>query len=123
MAGKSVGTLIKEARAAAGLTQAQLAEKAGNVTAAEISRAERGEKELSQAVLKAIAKATGITQSSLLAAAAGKTSGNNRFCRRCVQCRCRHHRSRIGCDEAAELLSSLLSSSLLTNVVENLGKK
>ena len=78
MAGKSVGTLIKEARAAAGLTQAQLAEKAGNVTAAEISRAERGEKELSQAVLKAIAKATGITQSSLLAAAAGKTTGKGK---------------------------------------------
>ena len=74
-----IGKFISACRKEKGLTQAQLAEKAGNVTAAEISRAERGEKELSQAVLKAIAKATGITQSSLLAAAAGKGSGASSY--------------------------------------------
>ncbi len=66
---KKVGTLIKEARTAAGLTQAELAKKVDGVTASDISKAERGEKELSQAALKQIAKATGVTQSSLLNAA------------------------------------------------------
>ena len=64
--GKKTGALIKEARTAAGLTQAALAEQIGTVTAAQISKAERGEAELSQAVLRAIAKATGVTQASLL---------------------------------------------------------
>ena len=64
--GKKTGALIKEARTAAGLTQAALAEQIGAVTAAQISKAERGEAELSQAVLRAIAKATGVTQASLL---------------------------------------------------------
>jgi transcriptional regulator with XRE-family HTH domain len=71
---KKLGELIKEARTGAGFTQTQLAEKVSSVTAADLSKAERGEKELSQAVLKAIAKATGVTQASLLNAAAGKTS-------------------------------------------------
>lgn len=77
MAAKNPGTLIKEARTAAGLTQAQLADKVGSITAQDISKAERGEKELSQAALKLIAKACGVTQASLLAAAgnSGKTSG------------------------------------------------
>ena len=66
---KKVGTLIKEARTAAGLTQEQLARKIKGLSAAKLGRAERGETELTQAVLKEIAKATGVTQSSLLAAA------------------------------------------------------
>ena len=70
MAAKKVGDLIKEARTAAGLTQAALAKAAG-VTASDISKAERGEKELTQAALKAIAKATGVTQASLLNAPKG----------------------------------------------------
>ena len=77
MAAKKVGDLIKEARTAAGLTQAQLAKKVDGVTASDISKAERGEKELTQAALKQIAKATGVTQASLLNApkgASGKTS-------------------------------------------------
>ena len=69
-----VGTLIKNARTAAGLTQEQLAKKVSGVSAADISKAERGEKELDKEQLKAIAKATGVTQKSLLEAAAGKTS-------------------------------------------------
>ena len=64
-----VGALIKEARTKAGLTQEALAKKIKGVSAAEIGKAERGEKELTQAVLKEIAKATGVTQSSLLNAA------------------------------------------------------
>ena len=71
MATKKVGDLIKEARTGAGLTQAQLAAKVDGVTASDISKAERGEKELTQAALKQIAKATGVTQSSLLNAPKG----------------------------------------------------
>ncbi len=64
-----VGPLIKEARTNAKLTQEQLAKKISGLTASDISKAERGELELSQAQLKAIAKATGVTQASLLNAA------------------------------------------------------
>lgn len=71
MAAKKVGELIKEARTAAGLTQAELAKKVDGVTASDISKAERGEKELTQAALKQIAKATGVTQASLLNAPKG----------------------------------------------------
>ena len=69
MAKKKVGELIKEARTSAGLTQTQLAEQVEGVTASDISKAERNEKELSQEALKKIAKATGVTQKSLLEAA------------------------------------------------------
>jgi transcriptional regulator with XRE-family HTH domain len=81
MATKKVGDLIKEARTNAGLTQAELAKKVDGVTASDISKAERGEKELTQAALKQIAKATGVTQSSLLNApkgASGKTSSGGK---------------------------------------------
>ena len=70
---KKVGTLIKDARTAAGLTQEQLARKVADCSASDISKAERGEKELTQTQLKAIAKATGVTQKSLLDAAKGTT--------------------------------------------------
>ena len=73
MAAKKVGELIKEARTNAGLTQAALAKLVDGVTASDISKAERGEKELSQAALKQIAKATGVTQASLLNAAKGSS--------------------------------------------------
>ena len=67
-----VGTLIKEARKAAGLTQEKLAKKVGGgLTAADIGKAERGELSLSVAVLRKIAKATGVTQASLVNAAKG----------------------------------------------------
>jgi transcriptional regulator with XRE-family HTH domain len=72
---KKVGTLIKEARTAAGLTQEQLARKVADCSASDLSKAERGEKELTQTQLKAIAKATGVTQKSLLDAAKGTTGG------------------------------------------------
>ena len=69
-----VGALIREARTGAGLTQEQLAKKVDGVTASDISKAERGEKELTQTQLKQIAKATGMTQASLLNAAKSGTT-------------------------------------------------
>ena len=68
-----IGPLIKGARTDAGLTQEQLAKKIKGLTAADISKAERGELELTQAVLKDIAKVTGVTQSSLINAAKEST--------------------------------------------------
>lgn len=70
-----VGKLIKEARTQAELTQAELARKlGGGATATDISLAERGEKDLTQAQLKKIAKICGVTQASLLNAAKGTTA-------------------------------------------------
>lgn len=66
MAAKKVGTLIKEARTAAGLTQEQLARKVAGVSAADVGKVERGEEDFTQAQLKLIAKALGVTQASLL---------------------------------------------------------
>lgn len=66
MAAKKVGTLIKEARVEAGLTQEQLAKKVKGVSAADIGKVERGEKDLTNEEYKLVAKALGITQKSLL---------------------------------------------------------
>ena len=74
---KKVGTLIREARTNAGMTQEQLARKVRNCSASDISKAERGEKELTQDQLKQIAKATGVTQASLLNAARKKTTSTS----------------------------------------------
>lgn len=71
MATKKVGDLIKEARTNAGLSQEALAKKISGLSASDLGKAERGEKELTQAVLKEIAKATGVTQKSLLEAPKG----------------------------------------------------
>lgn len=75
---KKTGTLIKEARTGAGFTQEQLAKKVTGLTASDISKAERGEKDLTQDQLKQIAKACGVTQKSLLdsvkSSSAGKTA-------------------------------------------------
>ena len=68
-----VGPLIKDARTKAKLSQTALAEQLDGVSAADIGKAERGEKELSQSVLRQIAKLTGVTQSSLLNAAKEST--------------------------------------------------
>ena len=68
--GEKVGKLIREARTGADLTQEKLAKKVGGgLTAGDVSRAERGEIDLPQETLRAIAKATGVTQSSLVDAA------------------------------------------------------
>jgi len=74
MAAKKVSTLIKEARINADLTQEQLARRISGLSASDISLAERGKKELTQAQLKQIAKITGVTQASLLNAAKGSTA-------------------------------------------------
>ena len=74
MATKKLGNLIKKARTDAGLTQEQLAKKVSGLTAADIGKAERAEKDLTEAQLKAIAKATGVTQKSLLDAAGKSTA-------------------------------------------------
>lgn len=71
MASKKLGTLIKEARTDAGLTQEQLARRIAGLSASDISEAERGLKDLTQEQLKQIAKITGVTQASLLNAAKG----------------------------------------------------
>ena len=80
MASKKVGTLIKEARTEAGLTQEQLARRISGLSANDISLAERHQKNLTQDQLKQIAKITGVTQASLLNAAKGtsakKTTGS-----------------------------------------------
>ena len=66
MASKKVGTLIKEARTEAGLTQEQLARRIAGLSANDISLAERHQKDLTQDQLRQIAKITGETQTSLL---------------------------------------------------------
>ena len=73
MAEKTVGALIKAARNDADMTQEQLARKISGLSAEDISLAERGKKDLTQAQLKQIAKVTGVTQVSLLNAAKEST--------------------------------------------------
>ena len=78
MAVKKVGDLIREARTNAGLTQEALAKKVTGLSAADLGKAERGEKDLTQEQLKAIARATGVTQKSLLDAAKKKTTSTGK---------------------------------------------
>lgn len=81
MAQKKVGGLIKEARTKKGLSQEKLAGMVEGLSASELSKAERGEKDLTAEELKAIAKICGVTQKSLLEAAglasASKTSSSS----------------------------------------------
>ena len=74
MAAKNVGTLIYEGRTAKKLSQTALANAVGGLSGSDIGKAERGEKELSQTQLKAVAKAIGVTQKSLLEAPKGGTA-------------------------------------------------
>lgn len=71
----TVGPLIKEARGKAKLSQEALASQIEGLSASDLGKAERGEKELSQSVLKQIAKLTGVTQSSLINAAKESSYG------------------------------------------------
>ena len=71
---KKLGALVKEARTKKGLTQAALAEAVDGLTASDVSKIERGEKEPETAVLKKMAKPLGVTQASLVAAASGTSS-------------------------------------------------
>ena len=74
--GKKLGNLIRSARTDAGFTQEQLAKKVDGLSASELGKVERGEKEPTTDQIKQIARATGVTQKSLLEAAksTGKTS-------------------------------------------------
>jgi len=74
--GKRTGNLIKKARTEAGMTQEQLARKVKGVSATDISNAERGNLELTQQNLKDIAKATGVTQASLLGTSSSKSKSS-----------------------------------------------
>lgn len=78
MAAKKVGTLIKEARSNADMTQEQLARRISGLSAEDISLAERGKKDLTQDQLKQIAKITGVTQASLINAAKGTSSSSKK---------------------------------------------
>lgn len=71
---RNVGLLITKARTGARMTQEQLACAAG-LSVSDIEQAERGELLPKQAQLRRIAKATGVTQVSLLNAARGISSG------------------------------------------------
>ena len=75
MAAKNVGTLIKEARTAKKYSQEQVASQVDGLSGSDLGKAERGEKVLSQAQLRVIAKILGVTQKSLLEAPAGGTNG------------------------------------------------
>lgn len=57
---EQVGASIKEARMAAGMTQKDLAGAVDGVSASDVSKAERGLKELSDEQLEGIAQATGV---------------------------------------------------------------
>ena len=77
--GEKVGKLIREARTGADLTQEKLAKKVGGgLTASDVSRAERGEIDLPQATLRAISKATGVTQASLVDAAKAESASSGK---------------------------------------------
>ena len=77
---KKLSDLLKEARAEAKLTQTALAEKVDGMTASDIGKAERGDLVPTKAQLRQIAKATGVTQASLIeaskSASAKKTSSS-----------------------------------------------
>ena len=62
---KKLGTLVKEARTEKGLTQAALAKKVKDLTASDISKIERGEKEPEQTQIRELAAALGVTQTVL----------------------------------------------------------
>ena len=69
---KEVGALIREARTAAGMSQKDLANAVEGISASVISKAERGEKELTPEQLKAIAGALGVAPESLCEACAAE---------------------------------------------------
>ncbi len=71
---KKLGQLVKNARTDKGLTQAAVADRVDGLTASDLSKIERGEKEPSQEVLRQMARVLGVTQKSLLEAATGKSS-------------------------------------------------
>ena len=126
MAAKKVGTLIKEARTEAGLTQEQLARRIAGLSAADISLAERHQKDLTQDQLKQIAKITGVTQASLLNAAKGSSTKKTPGTKSSMQVTAAERRvvelyRKASTDERKDALKALKGeSSLADDILEGL---
>lgn len=126
MASKKVGTLIKEARTEAGLTQEQLARRIAGLSASDISQAERHQKNLTQDQLKQIAKITGVTQASLLNAARGTTAKKPAGAKSSMQVTAAERRlvelyRKATTDERKDALKALRGeSSLADDIMESL---
>lgn len=126
MASKKVGTLIKEARTEAGLTQEQLARRIAGLSASDISLAERHQKTLTQEQLKQIAKITGVTQASLLNAAKGTSSGKSTAAKSSMQVTAAERRlvelyRKATTEERKDALKALKGeSSLADDIMESL---
>ena len=126
MAAKKVGTLIKEARTEAGLTQEQLARRIAGLSASDISQAERHQKDLTQDQLKQIAKITGVTQASLLNAAKGSSAKKTTATKSSMQVTAAERRlvelyRKASTDERKDALKALKGeSSLADDILEGL---
>ena len=126
MAAKKVGTLIKEARTEAGLTQEQLARRIAGLSASDISLAERHQKDLTQDQLKQIAKITGVTQASLLNAAKGSSAKKTTGTKSSMQVTAAERRlvelyRKAGTDERKDALKALKGeSSLADDILDSL---
>ena len=126
MAAKKVGTLIKEARTEAGLTQEQLARRIAGLSATDISLAERHQKDLTQEQLKQIAKITGVTQASLLNAAKGSSARKTTAAKTSMQVTAAERRlvelyRKVSTDERKDALKALKGeSSLADDILEGL---
>ena len=126
MAAKKVGTLIKEARTEAGLTQEQLARRIAGLSATDISLAERHQKDLTQDQLKQIAKITGVTQASLLNAAKGSSARKTTGTKSSMQVTAAERRlvelyRKASTDERKDALKALKGeSSLADDILEGL---
>lgn len=126
MAAKKVGTLIKEARTEAGLTQEQLARRIAGLSATDISLAERHQKDLTQDQLKQIAKITGVTQASLLNAAKGSSARKTTAAKTSMQVTAAERRlvelyRKASTDERKDALKALKGeSSLADDILEGL---
>jgi transcriptional regulator with XRE-family HTH domain len=126
MAAKKVGTLIKEARTEAGLTQEQLARRIAGLSASDISLAERHQKDLTQDQLKQIAKITGVTQASLLNAAKGSSAKKTTGTKSSMQVTAAERRlvelyRKASTDERKDALKALKGeSSLADDILDSL---
>ena len=126
MAAKKVGTLIKEARTEAGLTQEQLARRIAGLSASDISLAERHQNDLTQDQLKQIAKITGVTQASLLNAAKGSSAKKTTGTKSSMQVTAAERRlvelyRKASTDERKDALKALKGeSSLADDILEGL---
>lgn len=126
MAAKKVGTLIKEARTEAGLTQEQLARRIAGLSASDISQAERHQKDLTQDQLKQIAKITCVTQASLLNAAKGSSAKKTTASKSSMQVTAAERRlvelyRKASTDERKDALKALKGeSSLADDILDSL---